>query len=66
MRVQWVKRCCLLMLTINEGDTQECNEIIDTAAGCNPTTSRGLLLHIVNGTRKWSEHKYQDSLQIVE
>ncbi|KYN40156.1 hypothetical protein ALC56_05099 [Trachymyrmex septentrionalis] len=52
MRVQWVKRCCLLMLTINEGDTQECNEIIDTAAGCNPTTSRGLLLHIVNGTRK--------------
>ncbi|KYN16508.1 hypothetical protein ALC57_11232 [Trachymyrmex cornetzi] len=34
------------------GTTQECNEIIDTAAGCNPTTSRGLLLHIVNGTRK--------------
>ncbi|EGI61400.1 hypothetical protein G5I_10398 [Acromyrmex echinatior] len=31
--------------------TQECNEIIDTAAGCNPTTSRGLLLHIVNGTQ---------------
>lgn len=53
--------CSLLMKM-----TQECSEIIGTANGCNLTISRGLLLHAVNGTRKWSEHKYHDSLQIVD
>jgi len=55
------------MLTIDEDDaTQECSEISGTATGCNLMISQGLLLHIINGTRKWLERKYHDSLQIVD